>query len=541
MLDGASGTAVKQAYNSRQAVNIREMIDNSIYTFEGLASTNKSDTVTMEDGWNHLMMATTDTTAAQVSVLKRLRESNSEATSAVWASGQFYKGYAGDADYKYEGSSDSEVAQCAIDSLSVGTAPDLSIVELHGVADAGEEYGYYEDETGQYATSEVLSAISVVDGYVGTIVSALKRRPDYSSENWIVIVTSNNGGCGSETGNDTGSNVYSQKDKNTFSMIYSDRLSSQLLQAPQSDITYSWFCPAFSNKNYTDMVCVTNDSLFEMKYNADLDSIKAYTIQFCALSASTSAEKFYTLVSKATKGGPGEGEGWEIRYERGNYSIRLNNKKFTANTSSINDAKWHVFTVVLDYPNQRLRMYTDGVPQGKDGYFDLTQDPSCSKGAPLAIGKIKGSSANSKGLYYVSNLQVYDIALPEDFIQANYSQIRLDELASSYKYWDNLIGYWPADREEDYRKDIVPDYSKYGSVFNGPNAGKTDMVFSGNVTWDTGNSQENNIFYVSDSYYQSVINTVDIAYQTFQWLGLQVKSEWEWEGIARALPYMSLE
>ena len=57
----------------------------------------------------------------------------------------------------------------------------------------------------------------------------------------------------------------------------------------------------------------------------------------------------------------------------------------------------------------------------------------------------------------MTNVQVYDVALPADFIAENYKLSGLDELGKDYPYWDNLIGYWPCDREEDYEGEVLPD------------------------------------------------------------------------------------
>ena len=124
----------------------------------------------------------------------------------------------------------------------------------------------------------------------------------------------------------------------------------------------------------------------------------------------------------------------------------------------------------------------------------------------------------------------------------NYNIAGLDELGESYPYWDHLIGYWPCDREEDYRSDIIPDYSQYGSIYGGINSGRSDMKVSSRAEWTSGTVVDDNIKPpFANSYYQTSINLVDIPYQTFQWLGFTVPDAWGWTGIARTLPYEDLE
>ena len=64
---------------------------------------------------------------------------------------------------------------------------------------------------------------------------------------------------------------------------------------------------------------------------------------------------------------------------------------------------------------------------------------------PLTIGKIENSPNESNAGFCVTNLQFYDVALPEEFIEKNHGVTKLEEVKN--EYWDHLIGYWPCDRE----------------------------------------------------------------------------------------------
>ena len=45
---------------------------------------------------------------------------------------------------------------------------------------------------------------------------------------------------------------------------------------------------------------------------------------------------------------------------------------------------------------------------------------------------------------------------------------------------------------------------------------------------------------IDDSYYKTVLNTVDLSYQIFQWFGEPVDSSWNFDGEGWALDYVSL-
>ena len=41
-----------------------------------------------------------------------------------------------------------------------------------------------------------INAIAAVDAHVGDVLAALRARPDYDEENWLIILTTDHGGIG---------------------------------------------------------------------------------------------------------------------------------------------------------------------------------------------------------------------------------------------------------------------------------------------------------------------------------------------------------
>ena len=554
VMDGASGIAVKQAYNNKKAPNIRKMLENSVYTFEGLADTHAEDTITNLKGWQNLLTGSTDAEGQPISILKRLKESKADSRTALFASDDsFYNLYAADADTPFNGENDGKVMEQAVAALSATdeAAPDFSIIEFDGVEKAGRASGFY-DEEGQYATEEVLTAVSVIDGYIARITKALQARPNYKRENWMVMVTSNYGGLESNEGD----NVYEMKDRNIFSMLWSSRINSKLLQKPLDDeLSYSYYAPIFSNKGLNETAGVHDPELFNMHPDS------SYTVQFmfrefytkANIGGKNSASGNQTLVSKTEDGKAGwiKGmTGWKVLWSGSKimvYCSNLNNSRYRAihpTTNLRSDNDWHVFTMVLDRQKAHMYTYVDGVSEGRteDPDLDLKFEDrgEAVSDLPLRIGVITGSVTSGNTQFAITNLQVYDVALPAEYVAKNYSQTALDKVQN--QYWDNLTGYWPVDREEDLYLGTLRDYSQYAADRNG----ESDMDITGDwitaASWRMGSSQSKNATAVpSSSYYQKVINTVDLSFQTFQWLGIPVGESWGWEGIARPLPYNNLE
>ena len=88
---------------------------------------------------------------------------------------------------------DREVATAAIDELSHND-PTALFVYLGQVDHYGHKHGFHP------AVKEYIEAILRVDEHVGEIIRAMRERPSNERENWLVLVTSDHGGRGTEHG-----------------------------------------------------------------------------------------------------------------------------------------------------------------------------------------------------------------------------------------------------------------------------------------------------------------------------------------------------
>ncbi|MFE3506281.1 alkaline phosphatase family protein [Kitasatospora sp. NPDC059160] len=83
-----------------------------------------------------------------------------------------------------ESENDGKTATDAADYLAHGN-PDETFLHFDGVDEAGHAHGG--------ASADYLSAIHTVDGLVGQVVQAVKSRPTYGSEDWLIVVTTDHG------------------------------------------------------------------------------------------------------------------------------------------------------------------------------------------------------------------------------------------------------------------------------------------------------------------------------------------------------------
>ncbi|MFD4535422.1 alkaline phosphatase family protein [Kitasatospora sp. NPDC058397] len=83
-----------------------------------------------------------------------------------------------------ENENDAKTASDAADYLAHGN-PDAAFLHFDGIDEAGHASG---GASAQYA-----AAIHTVDALVGQVVQAVKSRPAYGSEDWLIVVTTDHG------------------------------------------------------------------------------------------------------------------------------------------------------------------------------------------------------------------------------------------------------------------------------------------------------------------------------------------------------------
>ena len=92
--------------------------------------------------------------------------------------------------------SDLEVATEAKNYLT-DENPDVLFLHFDEVDHAGHAYGFSMD------SPEYVASIEGVDTYVGSVMQAIEERPSYSTEDWLIIVTTDHGGIGFSHGGNT--------------------------------------------------------------------------------------------------------------------------------------------------------------------------------------------------------------------------------------------------------------------------------------------------------------------------------------------------
>src|SRR6186713_2147400 len=190
VVDGARGEAVRKA----QAPTLQTMSDHAIYSWNSISdtlydnATAWADLLTGVHKEKHGVMGTNLHPAYPVffkHIKTRMPAFRIAAFSAADSLGNML---ITDADVNRTfGDNDGAVTAALLEELKVDSAG-LIFGQFGAVAAAGKAYGY------DVSIPEYKAAILQVDAYIGDILSAIKQRSNYAKEDWLVIVTSGNGG-----------------------------------------------------------------------------------------------------------------------------------------------------------------------------------------------------------------------------------------------------------------------------------------------------------------------------------------------------------
>lgn len=110
-------------------------------------------------------------------------------TAAVSSWGNLVNTMLRDADVKVATGSDADTKDQAVRILQTDSAR-VIVTQFGDVYHKGVQYGF-SNLAAPYA-----DAVSRTDGYIGEILNALKSRSNYNNEEWLVIVTTTQGGSG---------------------------------------------------------------------------------------------------------------------------------------------------------------------------------------------------------------------------------------------------------------------------------------------------------------------------------------------------------
>lgn len=518
-IDGLSGIEL----NEYVPTNIAGLLEHAKYSFDGFADGNTGDAATwttMLSGKNSAKHGITGNdfevdlgdpdnpdhegtgeSTGFIPVYQRLLETGKPYKSfSVTPWELLYDNLFGLSDERSLVQSDEEVKEVAVDKIKNGEENlTFAIVNFRSVNDAGVDGGFSLENTAYKAS------LDQVDGYIGEIVEAVKARESYATENWLIVITSNHGGTGTEYGG------ASFEERKVPVVFYNEHFESLKLTIPDlgqfARLTGAWSAPIRA------VVPVEKAAAF------NFGTIGEYTVQLKVNLKNRGAtwpgffgKKKSTLNNNAEPGwafmlyDPADKPQWRpfIGHQTSGNVSQLSNY-------GIEVDRWTTLTMKI-YEENGKRYVQGFTDDDKHTIFEIT-DRNLDNNEPLILGGLNGWISTT-ATFDVSDIRIYNVALPDEYIISTYCQ---EGITTDDNYYNNLIAYWPVKEGVGHiLEDVIGD---------------ADFIFERSTTWSiTSNNFCNLPVDSEEEKRQLMINHVDILPQIFYWLNMTSDASWGLEG-----------
>jgi len=518
LVDGARGSNVETA----NIPQMRSLLNNSIYSWVSLGDENAQD---IASNWTDIFTGVknnkhgilTDNLADNrfqnfPLIFNRLKDIDPSISTEVLTSSAKLEMLLKNGSSVTKLQSDEDVKNKLVSDIKT---TDKRIVTAHftDIDRIGQTQGY-DNSISQYK-----SAIEKFDGYVGEIVSSLKSRPEYSKENWLVIIHSAQGGNFDIPTSENDNTIFSNPKLNGFTIMYSPKYTPYYISKPYMGNRFIGDFLRFKDKDYLyqtegdqSLYNFGNESMtVELKLKKNKGPNNNYQFNYAALIGKR------TNWQSGWGGIDGSVKGWVI-YLESNYWI-FNaagtgaHNQFKANAVPLNDGTWNTITAVSEYTNgtRTIKLYTNGklaLTGDMSSYGNIDSKP----GDLFRIGVSAGNS-NWNNDCQIADVRIWKAALSPEVVSEYACEVGVDE---NHPYFNYLAGYWPMLSVDN---DIIRDEGPFGSHMKMSNVNmqinrQNDFICSPSLTEIS----------------NQVIKNSDIPAQILAWLKISRQESWQLDG-----------
>lgn len=440
IVDGARGVSVRDA----QAPNITSLLPNSIYSWVSLSddeatgqAANWASLLTGVNKEKHGVLGN-DLTSANLDrypvIFERVKEALPESKISVFGrSTVFTEELARGADEKQAFAGDAQVASAVIDALADRDATFIT-AQFSEVDQAGAAHEY------DLSSPEYKAAILAFDSRLGDILNALKSRPEYESENWLVVVTSSSGGPFTLPPNENDNTVFSKPAVNTFTIFYSRTYDQRFVGKPYLGTRFQGEFVRFNDHRNARLLQGVNEV-----YNFGED--EEFTIEM-KVKKNPGPDNNYRFTypailnkrSEWSSGWPGS-PGWTMFLEERFWMFNLRGDAGNVGQvrgADLADATWNSIAVscVIRNGERFVRTYTNGAYNQE---MNITGWGNIVNNEPLTLGYTQGNGHREPDVY-ISDVRIWRYPLPDEVISQFACETYID---ASHPFYDYLAGYWP--------------------------------------------------------------------------------------------------
>ncbi|MCX2473762.1 DUF4983 domain-containing protein [Pedobacter sp. MC2016-05] len=508
ILDGVKGDVVRQL----APTNITAINAKAAYSFDGLAD-DRRNAITNAAGWTNLItgvdyrahgVQSEDfanlNVARTPTLFTRIKDNVTNArTVSIASTAIFNEILATDATVKVNANDDAAVKTAAVAELGNKSAT-VVVAQYHSAEVAGAANGYTAN------TPAYTNAIQALDAYIGNMLDAIKARPTYSSENWLVVIASNKGGAAT-SGGGPNSVVFEDQSRNTYVAFYNPRFNSTSYNQPDPN-SYPFVglgVRGTSNTTANGMGVLADASV------GDFGTSGEYTVMIKVKNdAANNADygHFFGNMATTNKREAIQSTGWDMMCWGNSYYLSFAGSYSISAGVVLRDARWH--TLAFKLYNTGSTRFASLFQDGKKINTVDISGKNLTNTAALHFGPgMATTSANGTDMTF-RDIAIYNVAFSDDDI-ISYSKRDISLLAPVPA---NLLGWWPLN---DGNGSVAIDKSGKGNNFN----------ITGSYSWANFSESTPNVAgVVSDSAYRSVFNGVDATLMIYNWLNISVPQSW---------------
>lgn len=410
-------------------------------------------------------------------------------TTALITPWQNLRNYLRNADFIPEVESDEAVRDSTVKLLESVNNLGAVVVNFKEVLKAGENGGFTLDNTNYKET------ILKTDTHLGALLTAVDARKNAEKEDWLIIVTTSQGG-----------NV--SVPKKGFVLLYNSAFK-------EFELKKSGFNGVHFNDKNVKATLSDDNGLY------DAGESKSFTVQM-DVKFDAIPNGYSSFFSKSTNLQGQSLTGWQWAYYPGGGWVvtvggTLNGGSGKQQINAVTppgNSEWHTLTMTVDYVDastRNLTMYMDGV-------FQTTANISARKSLSTTEEFRVGHRAGDNDVltsYYAANLAYFNTALSAEVVQETFG---LTDFSDHPNYGD-LIGFWPMDEGAE-------------GVFSNTAPGGYNMNLSGPYEWE--GLQD---FYPPSTPKEPIISDLsipttasDVAALTLYWMKINILPEFSYDG-----------
>lgn len=500
VIDGAVGTVVaNEATDYNKMPFLASMTNKGLFSWNSIAANETADITFYADmltgvGKSKHQVTSNDLSGAALTtyplIFDRLKKELNIRT-AVLTSNPAVEALtvASTIDNKQVFSSDADVVREAKKELSREDAH-FSLITLHNVDKVGQEAGYGPK------SEAYLNALQTVDSQIKEMVNTIESRANYRSEKWLIVVASNRGGDYEIDPVLQDNSLYSVPFRNNFVLFYNNQFQYKIIQKVDlSDPTYDGSAIRYTGTNTSAVIEADQADIYNIGNTADKEFTIQMKIKFHALGSLNP-----TFFSKQNNTGNSD-DGWSFIHNGGiGWRLKVKGTHVVDNeVFRLNE--WYTLTAKIynDNGTRKAKLFRNGVLK-IDGTVGTGQGSSTST-LKLGSGPTYGSNAS----HSITDVRIYNTALPDAYISANYCQTAVYD---DDTYWNNLIGYWPAIEGSG---NMIADKSRSKRHFN----------ITGAAVWNAFSERSGSLCPTApQDLAKATIRSVDAPILIYNWLGI---------------------